>query len=68
MLQTHLQGDELVVDNRVLRQEVRPNRRLVLVGKTLVDILVHERRLPDPDETQSKTTSVLVRRLLLLLL
>lgn len=43
----YLERDKLVVDNRVLRQEVRPNGRLVLRRKPLVDVLVHQGRLPD---------------------
>lgn len=47
----YLQGDELVIDDGVLRQEVRPDRGLVLVRKALVHVLIHERRLPHPERS-----------------
>lgn len=42
----YLEGDELIVDNDVLREKVRPDGRLVLRGESLVHVLVHQRRFP----------------------
>eukprot|EP00011_Vannellida_sp_DIVA3-517-6-12_P006175 CAMPEP_0114613656 /NCGR_PEP_ID=MMETSP0168-20121206/5245_1 /TAXON_ID=95228 ORGANISM="Vannella sp., Strain DIVA3 517/6/12" /NCGR_SAMPLE_ID=MMETSP0168 /ASSEMBLY_ACC=CAM_ASM_000044 /LENGTH=231 /DNA_ID=CAMNT_0001824669 /DNA_START=125 /DNA_END=817 /DNA_ORIENTATION=- len=43
-----LESDKLVVDHHLLCEEVCSNRRSVLVGIPLVDVLVQHRRLADP--------------------
>jgi len=48
-----LKRDQSIVDHDLLRQEIGPDGSLVLVRETLVDKLVHERRLPDSAISQN---------------
>lgn len=52
---THLEGDKLVVDHDLFRQEISTDSGLILTGEALVHILVHKGGLSD---TKLKTRMV----------
>lgn len=44
---THLEANQLFIDDDILGQEVCTDSSLVLIGEAFVHVLIHQRGLPD---------------------
>lgn len=52
---TNLHGDQPVVHHHLFGQKVSANCSLVLVAELVINVLVHQRSLSNPDKGETNT-------------